>query len=134
MGDEMELVMVLLLLGFMTMLIANSRGRSGGHWFLLGCLFGPFALVVLFLPSLESHPNALSGKTLVPCPECREPILCEASICRHCGARVDGKYRPFGDLTPPKIPMAELGLVKSIGLMIFAIFVAAIAISVISQQ
>lgn len=130
----MELVMVLLLFGFVAMLIANSRGRSGGHWFLLGCLLGPFALLVAFLPSLKVNPNALSGKTHVPCPECKEPILCEASVCKHCKAKVDEKYRPFGDLTPPKLPMAELGLEKSNGLIFLAIVVAAIAISVISQQ
>ena len=37
--------------GVISMLIADSKNRSGCLWFLLGILFGPFAFIVALLPS-----------------------------------------------------------------------------------
>jgi hypothetical protein len=33
--------------------MANARGRSGFGWFLLGVIFGPFALLVGFFPTTQ---------------------------------------------------------------------------------
>lgn len=42
-----------LLVGLASAIIANSKGRSGCGWFLLGFLLGPFGLLVALLPNVE---------------------------------------------------------------------------------
>ena len=37
--------------------LANSKGRSGGQWFLLGLLFGPFGLLVGLMPVVTQPPS-----------------------------------------------------------------------------
>ena len=62
--------------------IAEKRGRSGIGWFLLGCIFGVFALIVVIaIPSRHDVPTA---DTHSKCPDCLEPVLKEARVCRHC--------------------------------------------------
>ena len=98
----MELIIVWLLFGFVAMMIANSKGRSGAGWFLLGCLLGPFSLVVVIFPSLKIDPHAPTDKTQVRCPGCRELILQDAAVCKHCGSQINGNYLPFGKAQTPQ--------------------------------
>ena len=82
-----------LLFGFVCILIANSKERSGCGWFLLGCLIGPFALVVALLPSLKKDFNTPDPSTHARCPHCAEVIMKEANVCKHCGGKINGNYR-----------------------------------------
>jgi hypothetical protein len=91
----MEFIIIWLLFGFVAMIIASGKERDGCGWFILGCLFGPFALVVAALPSLKKDPNAVDSATHGKCPQCAEPILKEAKVCKHCGAQIDGNWRPI---------------------------------------
>jgi len=69
--------------------IANSKARLAGVWFLLGLCFGVFALfVVAVLPSRARDKNAPSPNTHVKCPDCREFVLRDARICKHCGCKL----------------------------------------------
>ncbi|TVR53843.1 MAG: hypothetical protein EA421_09995 [Gemmatimonadales bacterium] len=43
------------LFGVASMVIASRKGRSGCAWFLVGILFGPFGLLVAFLPSTDAE-------------------------------------------------------------------------------
>lgn len=43
-------------------LIASSKGRSGGNWFFIGLLFGPFGLLVGLMPALNNT-NTQSSDT-----------------------------------------------------------------------
>jgi cytochrome bd-type quinol oxidase subunit 2 len=70
-------------------IVANSKGRFAGVWFLLGLMLGPFALfAVAVLPSVLPDKNAPSPKTHVKCPDCREFVLKYASVCRHCRCKL----------------------------------------------
>lgn len=130
----MEIVIVLLLFGLVAMLVARSKGRSGVAWFLLGVLLGPFSLVVVILPSLKIDPNAPTAKTHVRCPECRELVLQDATVCKHCGSKIEGNYLPFGnDVTPQKGNFID-GVGKVIGYTFVAVFVLAVVISVVTQM
>jgi hypothetical protein len=69
--------------------IANSKARLAGIWFLLGLVFGIFALIVItVLPSQARDPNAPSPDTHVKCPDCREFVLKGASVCKHCRCKL----------------------------------------------
>ncbi len=64
-----------LLCGF----LAQAKGRSGGAGFILGALFGIFAIIYFaFVP-------AQAAGDLKPCPQCAERIGIAAQVCPHCG-------------------------------------------------
>lgn len=70
-----------LLVGF----LAGHRGRSGLNWFLLAMLLSPLIAVIALalMSNLKGQP---SPDTHVKCPDCRELVLAEARVCKHCGA------------------------------------------------
>jgi hypothetical protein len=85
----MELSLFLFWFGiaFVTGVAASARGRNGFGWFLLGLVFSPLALIaVLVLPKLD--PNAPTPETHLRCPDCKELVLKEARVCKHCGCKL----------------------------------------------
>lgn len=94
----MGFLIVWLLFGVATGVIAAGKGRSGLGWFLLGCILGIFGLVIVAcLPSLKAQevvvaaPAHQFGQSNKACPECAETVLAAANVCKHCGHRFDGK-------------------------------------------
>jgi len=99
---------------------APTKGRSGVGWFLLGCIFGVFALILLaVLPRVNivsginiSEPDRLSAENpdvwpeadLKTCPNCAENVQAKALICRYCGtqflAREPSEEKGFLARTP----------------------------------
>jgi hypothetical protein len=71
-------LLVNLLFGCVSGLLAHSKARNALGWFIAGCLIGPFALVVALLPP------ALKDGFTRRCPHCSEIIRAEAQICRYC--------------------------------------------------
>jgi hypothetical protein len=85
----MELFLFWLGIAIITGIAASSRGRSGFGWFILGCLFSIFALLaVLIMSSQKRDPSAPSPTTHVRCPDCKELVLKEARVCKHCGCKL----------------------------------------------
>lgn len=101
----MELVLIWLASAVLAAIAADSRGRSGFGWFLLGLLFGFFALIaVLVMPRYDLRsqpvisreadrislaPGADSPMPRVPektCPACFAKIDARATRCRFCAA------------------------------------------------
>lgn len=69
--------------------VANSQSRFAGIWFLLGLVFGPIALLALaVLPKKNDVAAGPTPKTHVKCPECREFVLKDARVCKHCGCKL----------------------------------------------
>lgn len=97
----MELVLFWLGLAVVVAVAANTRGRSGGGWFLLAIVISPLlaGLLVLALPRLNApKPEPmLSGSATKVCPECAERVQAAARICRFC-------RHEFG---PAQLPVAE---------------------------
>jgi len=89
----MEYVLIWCLFGFVAAIIAGAKGRSGCGWFLLGVLFGPFSLVIAFLPSLtqkeiqEAQYHGEAGN-FRKCPYCAEVVRKEAVKCKHCSSNI----------------------------------------------
>lgn len=96
----MGFLIVWLLFGVATGVIAAGKGRSGLGWFLLGCVIGVFGLVIIAcLPSLKAQEVVVARadpqltQPTKTCPECAETVLSAANVCKHCGHRFDGQMR-----------------------------------------
>lgn len=70
-------------------IIANSKARLAGGWCIAGFFFGLFAVfIVAVLPSLARDKNAPTPGTHVRCPDCKELVRRDASICMHCRCKL----------------------------------------------
>jgi hypothetical protein len=71
-------------------IFASRRGRSGFGWFLLSALISPLlaGLLVLVLANLKDEEGKPNPSTHVKCPDCREFVLKEARVCKHCGCKL----------------------------------------------
>jgi hypothetical protein len=74
----------------LTAVVAGRKDRSVLLWLVLGGIFSLFALlVVACLPSLDERSEAgPSPKTHVKCPDCRELVLKDARVCKHCSCKL----------------------------------------------
>jgi len=79
-----------LLFALVVGMIASSRGRSGFGWFILACLISPLLAGIFLLlgANLRSQEPRPTPATHVKCPDCRELIIKDARVCRHCGCRL----------------------------------------------
>ncbi|MBY5363542.1 hypothetical protein HFO97_27050 [Rhizobium leguminosarum] len=93
--SQLFIVVTWLICGVITGIIASSKGRTGGGWFLIGCLLGIFGLILIAcLPSLQHQSGNSVQSQLVAdyrptksCPDCGETVLQVANVCKHCGLR-----------------------------------------------
>jgi hypothetical protein len=90
----MEIVLLLLVSAFLCGFVADSKGRNGIGWFVLGLLLPIISLLALIaLPALSKGDKPASagqwqaqdGREFRPCPDCAEPIRRAAVKCRFCG-------------------------------------------------
>lgn len=73
----------------LTAIVAGRKGRSVLLWMVLGGIFSLFALLVIAcLPSTEDRPSGPSPSTHVKCPDCRELVLKDARVCKHCSCKL----------------------------------------------
>nr|MBL8410815.1 hypothetical protein [Dechloromonas sp.] len=82
----MEIVFLWILFGIVTALAAHGRGRGTVTWFILGLLLGPLALVAVLV--MQNRKHLPTPKTHVKCPDCREFVLKDARVCKHCGCKL----------------------------------------------
>lgn len=88
------LLVVWLVFGIASSLVASNRGGSGCLFFVLGCVFGPLALLCAFFEGAE-------------CPHCRSKIHTKATKCPKCQSELPREK----SVDRPVIPLDE-GLIS----------------------
>jgi len=90
----MEFLILWILCGVVTGVIAANKGRSGFGWFLIGAILGIFGIILIAcLPSLHPQTVQLASNPIISerapyrlktCPDCAEEVMADARICKHC--------------------------------------------------
>jgi hypothetical protein len=67
---------------------ARSKGRSGFGYFALSLLLS-FLVTIIVLAILPSKVTTVDPVPKTTCPYCREQIIADAVVCKHCGRDVE---------------------------------------------
>lgn len=86
----MEFFLFYMMFAIAAGIFASSRGRSGFGWFLISLLISPLLgfIFLLVLQNLKEKKMMPNPDTHVKCPDCRELVLKDARVCKHCGCKL----------------------------------------------
>jgi hypothetical protein len=89
----MSIAIIWLFFAVLVGIYASRQGRSGLGWFLLATVISPLLAILLCLAlgplkTSANSPSMPSPATHVKCPDCRELVLHDARVCKHCGAKL----------------------------------------------
>lgn len=70
-------------------LMAGKAGRSGFGYFVLAILISPLlCFLLLVIIGSAKNKDEPSAETHIKCPDCRELVLKDARVCKHCGCKL----------------------------------------------
>ena len=81
-----------LICGLINLFIADSKGRSGCAFFLLGFFFSVIGVVIasIISPDLKAlKERSLKKGKMRKCPHCAEIVAIEATKCRYCHSTLE---------------------------------------------
>lgn len=89
----MELFVFWLIMAGVVAFVANSKGQSGGLWFLYGLILWPIALIHAIV--IQKNPEAIERQNYnegkIRCPNCADWVYKQAKTCPHCQHRLTAK-------------------------------------------
>lgn len=98
--EHMEWILIWIICGVFSAIIASSKGRSGLGWLVMGLIFGVFALLFVgFMPPSPKEEPPSGAADEKKCPFCAETIKLEAKVCKHCGRDIEPMPEPKGPNT-----------------------------------
>jgi hypothetical protein len=68
--------------------MAGNAGRSGFGYFVLAMLISPLLCFILLAVLGKAKADEPSPETHIRCPDCRELIIHDARVCKHCGCKL----------------------------------------------
>ncbi len=87
----MEILLIWIICGVISAIVAGNKGRSGCAWFAMGIMLGPLGLIwALVMPSNRAglEEQAIESGQYRKCPYCTELVRSEAVKCRYCGSEL----------------------------------------------
>lgn len=82
-------LLVSLALSVLVGLLASKKfDRSGFGFFVLSCLLSPILGIIILMLMGKKDANKPNPSTHVKCPDCRELVLKDARVCKHCGCKL----------------------------------------------
>lgn len=98
----MAFVVIMIIIGVITAMVASNKGRDGLSWFFVGLLFGPLGLIISLVVSSNDEvieQTLISSGASKKCPYCAELVKKEALICKHCGSDLSEPSNKKASLT-----------------------------------
>ena len=80
---DMEILLLIAILGFVPAIIAKNKGRSFLTWYIYGTLL--FIVAIIHALVIEEKTPAVNTRLVKNCPFCSEVIKKQSLICRFCG-------------------------------------------------
>jgi hypothetical protein len=119
-------ILIWIVCGIASAVIASNRGASGCLWFGLGVLLGPIGLAASFV----------SGKGQRPCPFCRKNIHAEATKCPYCQSTMPAivEHVQVTELQPQRELVLISTLNRAIRIVILALIVGFVIAYVIKKK
>lgn len=89
----MELLFFWFIMAGVVAFVANSKGRSGGLWFLYGFVIWPIALIhaIVIQKDAETIERQHYNEGKMRCPNCADWVYKQAKTCPHCQHRLSYK-------------------------------------------
>lgn len=84
----MRLILINVLIGLLSAVIAQGKGYPFIRWWINGAIWGPLGLLYVIFLKRREMPKS-EQESLLACPHCGKMVLVDLSLCPHCKKKID---------------------------------------------